>query len=159
MTKSLIDVILTICFPGVVSQEKLKSVQTSDKMGVFKESKACTPSKPWLCDCNLSINVIIECFTLDHLDFLSSSAGSTGLMLVPCMMLLSVMSTGVYLLGFLGHQMDLSVISQHCLHFTLINQDMFSSTPRMWQMIKTATQTLKNIPRFITLHTYILKRK
>ncbi len=101
MIKSLINVILTTCFPGDVSQEKLKSVQTSNQMGVFKESKACIPSKPWLCDCNININ--IECFTLDHLDFLSSSAGNTGLILVPCMMLLSVMSTGVCLLGFLGH--------------------------------------------------------
>ncbi len=100
ITKSLIDVILITCFSGEVSQEKLKSVHTSDKMGVFKESKACTPSKPELCDYNI---YIIKCFTLDHLEFLSSSAGNTGLMLVPCRTLLSVMSTGVCLLRFLRH--------------------------------------------------------
>lgn len=33
------------CFPGEVSQENLKSVKTSEKMGVFRESKACTSSK------------------------------------------------------------------------------------------------------------------
>lgn len=30
---------------------------------------------------------------------------------------------------------------------------------RMWQMINIASQTLKNIPHFIMLHTYVLKRK
>lgn len=41
------DVVIT-CFPGEVSQEKLSSVKTSDKMGVFKETKTCSPSKPEL---------------------------------------------------------------------------------------------------------------
>ncbi|XP_050951372.1 uncharacterized protein cusr [Labeo rohita] len=58
---------------GEVSQDKLKSVKTSDKMGVFKESQTCTPT------------------------------GNTGLMLVPCRMLLSVMSTAVCLLWLLRH--------------------------------------------------------
>ncbi|XP_056125745.1 uncharacterized protein cusr [Rhinichthys klamathensis goyatoka] len=58
---------------GKVSQEKLSSVKTSDKMGVFKESKKCTPS------------------------------GKAGLMLVPCRMLLSVITAGVFLLGLLRH--------------------------------------------------------
>ncbi|XP_042605270.1 uncharacterized protein LOC109064071 [Cyprinus carpio] len=58
---------------GEVSQEKLKSVKTSEKMGVFKESKACTPT------------------------------GNTGLMLDPCRMLLSFMTAAVCLLGLLRH--------------------------------------------------------
>lgn len=43
------NVVVKCCFAGEVSQEKLNSVKTSDKMGVFKESKTCTPSKPELC--------------------------------------------------------------------------------------------------------------
>lgn len=43
------NVVLTTCFPGEVSQEKLRSVKTNDKMGVFKESKTCIPSKPEFC--------------------------------------------------------------------------------------------------------------
>ncbi|KTF72519.1 hypothetical protein cypCar_00041928 [Cyprinus carpio] len=58
---------------GEVSQEKLRSVKTSDKMGVFKESKTCIPT------------------------------GNTGLLLVPCRMLMSVMTAAVCLLRILRH--------------------------------------------------------
>ncbi|XP_052445283.1 uncharacterized protein cusr [Carassius gibelio] len=58
---------------GEVNLEKLKTVKLSEKMGVFEESKACTP------------------------------IGNTGLMLVPCRMLLSIMLAAVCLLGLLRH--------------------------------------------------------
>ncbi|XP_051978260.1 uncharacterized protein LOC127639949 [Xyrauchen texanus] len=59
---------------GEVSQDKLKSVKTSEKMGMFKESKTCSPS------------------------------GNTGLMLVPCRTIMIVMTTVVCLLRSLIQQ-------------------------------------------------------
>ncbi|XP_067272279.1 uncharacterized protein cusr isoform X2 [Pseudorasbora parva] len=58
---------------GQVSMEKLSLVKTSDKMGMFKESKTCKP------------------------------IGNAGLMLVPCRTLLSVMAAAVCLLASLRH--------------------------------------------------------